>query len=103
MGLVQRQHCLSSEPWFEIVVPSQSEEDKFYHVKVPYPDDEVDEFICECLGFVHRGHCIHQEMVDATLCQWTELDGPEVQSKSEKKSNICPRCGGETKRSTEWQ
>jgi hypothetical protein len=102
MGLVKRQHCLSSEPWFELEVPSHTTPGKTYQVLVPYPEDTADEMICSCEGFKYRGRCSHQQEAYDMLCRWTEAAGPEEQTPEQAHDYICPRCGGPTERTTEW-
>jgi len=90
------QQCLSAEPWFEILVPSASEKNKEYRVLVAWPDDEVNDLTCECLSFIHRGHCHHQQEAFDSLCRWTSLKGPEKQTREQQRNHVCPRCGYQT-------
>lgn len=90
------QRCVSAEPWFEVHVPSASDESKEYRVLVPWPDDQADDLTCECMSFVHRGHCHHQQEAFDSLCRWTSVDGPEEQTKEQRHNHICPRCKDET-------
>lgn len=96
MSIVMTQRCISAEPWFEVQVPSASEEDKFYRVLVPWPDDGVDDLTCECQSFIFRGHCRHQEQAFESVCRWTSEEGPEEQTSVQRREHICPRCGRET-------
>jgi hypothetical protein len=103
MSIVMTQRCLSAEPWFEMYVPSATEQGKEYRVLVPWPDDEVDDLACECMSFIHRGHCHHQEEAFESLCRWTSVEGPEKQTRDQRRNHICPRCGGETKGEAEFE
>lgn len=101
MRLTQRQHCVSSEPWFGQDIPSQTTKGVTYRVYSPYPDDVQEELTCECQGFIFRGWCVHQQLAFENLCRWTETDGPEEQTPHERRNKICPRCGDETIKATE--
>ena len=96
MSIITTQRCVSTEPWFEIDVQSASDETKSYRVLVPWPNDEVDDLTCECLSFIHRGHCHHQEEAFDSLCRWTSVNGPEEQTQDQYHNHICPRCENET-------
>lgn len=103
MSIVMTQRCLSAEPWFEMYVPSATEQGKEYRVLVPWPDDQENDLTCECMSFIHRGHCHHQEEAFESLCRWTSVDGPEEQTREQRRNHICPRCGGETKGEAEFE
>lgn len=103
MGLIQIQRCVSAEPWFVVEVESQTTKGKSYKVVIPWPDDTEENFICECLGYIHRGYCVHQKIVSAKLCRWDEISGPEAQDDYQKQNLICPRCGDETKKTLEYE
>jgi hypothetical protein len=100
--LVQVQHCVSAEPWFELTIGSHSHPDVEYRVKVAWPDDTMDELICECESYLYRGRCRHQQEAFAILCRWHQLEGPETQTVEQLKNRICPRCGDETIRVSEY-
>ncbi len=102
VDLVQVQHCVSAEPWFEVYIPSQTTEGVEYRIMVPYPEDPAEELICECPGFNYRGYCVHQELAYAMLCRWHELDGPEQQTPEQAHDHVCPRCGDETIKESEY-
>lgn len=97
------QHCVSADPWFEVFVPSASEENKEYRVLVAWPNDEMDDLTCECLSFIHRGQCHHQQAAFDSLCRWTSIDGPEEQTSDQRHHHICPRCGDETITEAEFE
>jgi hypothetical protein len=103
MSIITTQRCLSAEPWFELYIPSSTEPQKKYRVLVPWPDDTVNDLTCECLSFVHRGHCHHQQEAFDALCRWTSIDGPEEQTFEQRHNHICPRCGGETLMEAEYE
>lgn len=97
------QQCVSAEPWFEIQVPSVSEEGKVYRVLVAWPDNEADDLLCECKSFIYRGHCSHQIIAFKTLCRWRSEEGPEEQTMEQRRKHICPRCGDETISEAEFE
>jgi hypothetical protein len=97
MELVEIVRCESSEPWWTTHIQSSSDPDRVYTILVPDSDSEQDDIICECLGFIHQGHCKHQAEVFANLCRWDELIGPEEQ----EVDGVCPRCGSSTVTSLE--
>jgi predicted RNA-binding Zn-ribbon protein involved in translation (DUF1610 family) len=99
MGLVSRQKCSSWDLWFETKVDSQSNPDEKYVVLIPLPDDPVEEYICECQGYIHRGKCRHQQIAADSLCRW---DGETLQTEKQMRDMICPKCGDKTIWSTEW-
>lgn len=103
MSIVMTQHCVSAEPWFEIQVPSASEKGKVYRVLVPWPDDQINDLTCECKGFIHRGHCHHQEIAFESICRWTSREGLEEQTPEQYREHICPRCGEETISEAEFE
>jgi hypothetical protein len=77
-------------------IASASEDDKEYRVLVPWPDDKAEDLTCECMSFVHRGHCRHQQEAFDLLCRWTSVDGPEEQTNTQSRHQECPRCGEQT-------
>lgn len=91
------QECMDDGYMTIVQVHSASEPGKSYQVVVQSPLDTSDA-ICECEGYKFRGHCRHQEAALRNLCRWTEVDGPEVQTKQQRRDKICPRCFG----TTEW-
>jgi hypothetical protein len=103
MSIIVTQRCVSTDPWFEIKVSSATEKDKEYRILVPWPDDEVDDLTCECLSFVHRGWCHHQEEAFDSLCRWASIQGPEEQTRDQRHNHICPRCGNETISEAEFE
>lgn len=92
------QECRQADGWQIVRVLSGSDPDKRYTVHVN-PWGAVDENICECLGYVHRGTCRHQLEAAKRLCTWREDSANEIQTIPQRKSMVCPRCGGPTK----WQ
>jgi len=98
MRVVEVQTCVSAEPWFEMRVESASEPGKSYRVLVAWPDDQAEDLICECPGWMFRNECRHQAIAFEALCRWSSETGPEEQTKAQKRSHTCPRCGGPTKR-----
>jgi len=84
-------------------VPSASDEGKEYRVLVPWPDDGIEDLTCECLSFIHRGHCHHQQDAFDALCRWTSADGPEEQTKEQYRAQVCPRCGEQTILQAEYE
>jgi|ERR1017187_9968474 hypothetical protein len=100
--LRQVQHCVSAEPWFEISIGSHTTPGVEYRVKVAWPDDTQDELICECESFLYRGRCRHQQEAFGILCRWHQLEGPEEQTPAQAREHICPRCGDETIKETEY-
>lgn len=90
------QVCESYSPWYEIKVNSKTNIKKAYRVLIPNCDSNLEEYICECTGFIFRGFCSHQEEAYAKMCLWNEIDGPEKQNSSQKNHKICPRCGFST-------
>lgn len=95
--MVINQKCISAEPWFKIYIPSATDSQKIYKVLVPWPDDDVKDLTCECMSFIHRGHCRHQDEAFENLCRWMSTEGPEIQTLHQRKNHICPRCGSTTK------
>jgi len=86
------QRCASTEPWQEIKVQSQSQEDVEYSVIIPYTDDSIDDYICECKGYLHRGYCSHQQIAFEQRCGWVESENSEQQSPEQIENFECPRC-----------
>lgn len=76
-----------------VEVPSHSEPDKVYVCIVQQPDD-LEDVMCECEGYVHRGQCSHQQEALELLCLWQEDKGPEKQTDRQSIKRICPRCLG---------
>ena len=103
MSIVMTQRCVSAEPWYEIQVPSGSDPDRVYTVLVPWPDDGVEDLMCECKGFVYRGRCSHQDEAFEILCRWTSAEGPEKQTKEQRREHVCPRCGEPTISEAEFE
>lgn len=92
-------HCVSTEPQAIIDVPSQTQSNVIYEVRIPLPEDPPEEYICNCKGFFYnRGRCVHQMMAYAGRCLWTEAEGPEHLRQGQ---DYCPRCGGEINYATE--
>src|SRR3954469_5200937 len=93
--------CRTSEGWWPIEIPSDSEPGIRYVVMV-CPWGNATENICECRGYFHRSACKHQRMAMDALCGWTELqvgmDGNPryVQTPEERNAKVCPRCQGPT-------
>lgn len=79
-------------PQTVINVPSQSS-DSYYEVIIINPDDSSQN-ICECEGYVYRGHCSHQNEAMKYLCSWQE--GEEPQTPKERRLMLCPRCKSQT-------
>lgn len=79
-----------------VKVRSTTNPDSIYRVYVN-PWGAQEENICECRGYTYTGHCKHQMMAADMICGWSELDCDEQQNIFEKKSKMCPRCGGPTK------
>ncbi len=94
MTLVMAQRCVSTDPYFEAFVLSESEPGKVYSVWVPIPGDPPSAYICSCRGFEFRGHCKHQDWI--SICGWEELIGPEEQTEEQRADQLCPRCGNNT-------
>jgi hypothetical protein len=91
------QQCLRTGEYSYEFVRSNTDADVEYSVLVVDPSDPT-ECICECEGFSFRGHCSHQDIAVGQLCAWREVDGPEKQTREQRRAKICPRCGEET----EW-
>jgi len=90
------QRCLNSGEYTEVVVPSRSDPEIVYTVTVTDVDDP-EETLCECEGFVYRGHCAHQQIALDSICGWRTGDD-EGQTIEQRRAKECPRCGGPT----EW-
>ncbi len=91
------QSCRSNEGWIPTLVPSESQGIDYTVMVCPW--DHHRENICECKGYVFKGHCKHQLMAWNKICRWNELDGPEKQNEDQQKGKVCPRCNGPTS----WQ
>jgi hypothetical protein len=90
------QTCRSLEGWFVVRIESSSDPGKRYVVHVN-PWGDTAENICECQGYLYRGHCRHQTMAKDAVCGWQEGLGEEVQTEMQRKMKTCPRCGGPTR------
>ena len=54
---------------------------------------------CTCMAFRYSKHprtCKHLEQAKKERCGWHQQYSGEVQSKSQMKKRICPKCGGQT-------
>lgn len=100
MDLIPVQQCLNTGVMTEVLVPSKTDDDKWYNVLVQDPDD-INDVICECRGYEVRGHCSHQAEALAVICRWDEAVGPEEQTADQRRTRICPRCGGPTTKTLE--
>lgn len=76
-------------------VASGSKKDTVYTVHVN-PWGRVKENICECAGYQYRGQCKHQDIAQRHTCGWNELFNEEIQTKDQRITGICPKCGGPT-------
>lgn len=85
--------CQSRLGWFPVKVESHSQKDVVYNVWTS-PFNDVSEYICECEGYYFRGRCTHQDEAERRICRWTSLEGPEEQTKAQRRAKICPRCLG---------
>jgi predicted RNA-binding Zn-ribbon protein involved in translation (DUF1610 family) len=100
MGLISKQKCSSWDLWHGVQVDSQSNPGSKYTVLIPLPNDPVEDYICECDGYLYRGTCRHLQEAKELLCRW---DGDPIQTKEQASDMICPKCGNKTIWSTEWQ
>jgi hypothetical protein len=87
--------CASTVGWTPVNIASGSDQKRAYVVHCN-PWNRVDEYICECKGYINRGHCKHQAQADSKLCKWHGLLGPEEQTEVQAQIGQCPRCGGPT-------
>lgn len=101
MRIRKMHHCESLQSYFLIDVRSQSNPKLTYEVQIVDPNDSPEEWICGCEGFRFRGTCAHQRIAASMWCGWDELEGPEVQTTTQRDSEECPRCGGSTWTTTE--
>lgn len=86
------QTCDGRRVKVEFKVPSKSDPSKEYDVTIEFTDGTV---TCSCPAFTYRGTCRHTRFREER-CGWNELDGREVQTRAQKRQNICPRCGSRT-------
>ena len=82
------------EGWLEFEIPSKSHPGTTHQVLLPPWDFTGKEGVCDCDGFrFKKGFCSHIEAAKEMVCQWNELDGPEVQTAEQRNDRVCPRCG----------
>lgn len=97
MALRHIQRCISTEPYFQQDIPSESQRNLVYEVRSVWPDDTPMDYTCSCPAFKYKGACKHQKMAWADRCLWTEEDGDaEEQTDDQRERMVCPRCGNET-------
>lgn len=99
--LVPVQECRSLMGWQAITVPSSSDKNKSY-VVLCNPWGDVSEYVCQCRGYTHAGHCRHQKTAHARICGWREVaDGHYTlrykQTPEDEAGLICPKCKGPTR------
>lgn len=85
-------YCESWEPWTLVIVNSQTNPGTKYRVLIPLADDPVDEYTCNCLGYIHRGTCKHQLIAQEQVCHWNSKSEIE-QTQEQLDAMICPKCG----------
>lgn len=104
MNLQSFQSCRSNDGWIPVLVASSTNPIDYTVMVCPW--DSPSECICECPGYLYRGHCKHQHIAFGSLCRWDSLTGtvregveiaPDAQTDEQRKNKVCPACGGQTK------
>jgi hypothetical protein len=91
------QECSTAGGWIDIEVPSNSDPEKIYTITFS-PWKRQGGGVCECPGFLHRGHCSHLDIALKKICGWAEInEGCPPQTDHQRRNRICPGCGGSTK------
>lgn len=99
MSIKVAQECETRFGWQEVIVPSSSSETDYTVSIPPWDRWDLDQISCECISYNMRGWCKHQELALRKLCQWSELESDAAQQTPKMKhDNICPRCGGLTRK-----
>lgn len=97
MAFRQIQRCISTDPYFEQLIPSESQRNLVYEVRSVWPDDPAEDYTCSCPAFKYTGRCKHQGIAWADRCLWSEEeDGVEKQNVDQRINFLCPRCGSPT-------
>lgn len=90
------QVCSQKNDWTEFNIPSSSDPEKSYAIKIPpWGVKNPQEIVCDCPGYQYRNYCNHQQLAFNNICNWNSVDGQE-QSPAEQKLKKCPICGGPT-------
>lgn len=94
--LIQQCSHKEVDGWISIPVPSSNPASGTYSVTIPpWGMEDLSEVICECVGYLFRGHCKHIGQAISMVCNW-DSENEFTQTESQERQMICPKCGSKT-------
>lgn len=98
--LIEVQQCRSRDGLQVVPVRSHTDQQKVYNV-LSNVWGNVNEYVCQCKGYVNRGKCRHQQEAAQHLCGWADVMdngqwNPLAQTDEQADAKVCPKCGGPT-------